>query len=101
VLGLIHVMSNLSDINKVGTGIAAAFVATIYGVALANIFFLPLAGRIKMRHQAEVKLMELMLSGVLAIQEGLNPKLVRERLSAYVPAHGKAGAEGAGAKAAA
>jgi chemotaxis protein MotA len=98
VLGLIHVMSNLSDINKVGTGIAGAFVATIYGVAASNIFFLPLAGRIKVRLHEETQLMELMLSGVLAIQEGLNPKLVRERLSAYVTSHEKAGAA-AGAKA--
>lgn len=98
VLGLIHVMSNLSDINKVGTGIAAAFVATIYGVGLSNIFFLPLAGRIKMRMHEESKLMEMMLAGILGIQEGLNPKLLRERLSAYVPEHDKAGAA-AGAKA--
>jgi chemotaxis protein MotA len=87
VLGLIHVMSNLSDINKVGSGIAAAFVATIYGVGFANILCLPVAGRMKMRHQEDAKLMEMMLAGVLAIQEGLNPKLVRERLQAYV-AHG-------------
>ena len=89
VLGLIHVMSNLADITAVGEGIAAAFVATIYGVAAANIVFLPLAGRIKMRHQEEAKLNELMLAGVLAIQEGLNPKLVRERLAGYVESHGK------------
>lgn len=100
VLGLIHVMSNLSDINAVGTGIAAAFVATIYGVAAANIFFLPLAGRIKFRQHEETVVMELMLSGVLAIQEGLNPKLVRERLAAYVPAHdGKHASGGAAEKA--
>ncbi len=100
VLGLIHVMSNLADINAVGTGIAAAFVATIYGVAAANIVFLPLAGRIKMRHHEETQVMELMLTGVLAIQEGLNPKLVRERLSAYLPAHdGAAHASGATEKA--
>jgi len=98
VLGLIHVMSNLADINAVGTGIAAAFVATIYGVAAANIAFLPTAGRIKVRHQGEGRVMELIVSGVLAIQEGLNPKLVRERLAAYVPAHGKKGA-GVGAHA--
>lgn len=99
VLGLIHVMSNLSDINKVGAGIAAAFVATIYGVAVANIFFLPLAGRIKVRLQEDVKVMEMMLSGVLAIQEGLNPKLVRERLSPYLGHGAAAGAHGAAAKA--
>jgi len=103
VLGLIHVMSNLADINAVGTGIAAAFVATIYGVAAANIFFLPLAGRIKFRQHEETHVMELMLAGVLAIQEGLNPKLVRERLAAFIPAHdGKHGAAaGAAEKAAA
>jgi len=88
VLGLIHVMSNLSDINKVGAGIAAAFVATIYGVAVANIFFLPLAGRIKVRHQEDARLTSLMITGILAIQEGLNPKVVRERLEAFLPAHG-------------
>ena len=83
VLGLIHVMSNLSDINAVGSGIAAAFVATIYGVALANIFFLPLAGRIKMRVREEAAVLAMMLEGVLAIQAGMNPKLVRERLAQF------------------
>ena len=84
VLGLIHVMSNLSDIAAVGSGIASAFVATIYGVAFANIVFLPLGGRIKMRVRDEVQQMEMMLAGVLAIQEGMNPKLVRERLSEFL-----------------
>jgi chemotaxis protein MotA len=84
VLGLIHVMSNLSDIGAVGEGIAAAFVATIYGVAVANILFLPFAGRIKMRVREEVQQMEMMLTGVLALQEGMNPKLVRERLREFV-----------------
>lgn len=88
VLGLIHVMSNLSDINAVGHGIAAAFVATIYGVFVANVLFLPLAGRIKMIVREETNLRNLTLVGVLAIQEGMNPKLVRERLSAFIPSHG-------------
>lgn len=90
VLGLIHVMSNLSDIGAVGSGIAAAFVATIYGVAVANIIFLPLAGRIKLGLREEINLRNMMLVGVLAIQEGMNPKLVRERLSEFVPKHGHA-----------
>ncbi|MEO8800432.1 MAG: flagellar motor protein [Polyangiaceae bacterium] len=89
VLGLIHVMSNLSDINAVGEGIASAFVATIYGVAAANILLLPFAGRIKMRVRDEVAVKTMMLTGVLAIQEGMNPKLVRERLAEFVPHHGK------------
>jgi chemotaxis protein MotA len=90
VLGLIHVMSNLSDINAVGHGIAAAFVATIYGVAVANILFLPFGGRIKLRVRDEVQGMELMLTGVLAIQEGMNPKLVRERLGEFLHGHAPA-----------
>src|SRR5439155_19219587 len=88
VLGLIHVMSNLSDIGAVGSGIAAAFVATIYGVAAANIVFLPLGGRIKLRLREELLIKEMMLIGVLAIQEGMNPKLVRERLSEFVHSPG-------------
>lgn len=88
VLGLIHVMGNLADIEAVGKGIAAAFVATIYGVAAANIVFLPLAGRIKVRHAEATSQMELVLEGILAIQAGLNPKIVKERLAAYVPSHG-------------
>jgi len=87
VLGLIHVMSNLSDINAVGHGIAAAFVATIYGVAVANIIFLPLAGRIKIAVREQSLLRELTLTGVLAIQAGLNPKIVRDRLSQYLHEH--------------
>jgi chemotaxis protein MotA len=91
VLGLIHVMSNLSDINAVGHGIAAAFVATIYGVAVANIIFLPLAGRIKLCLREKIQSREMILAGVLAIQSGMNPKLVRERLAEYIhDAHPKA-----------
>lgn len=89
VLGLIHVMSNLADINAVGHGIAAAFVATIYGVAAANIVFLPLGGRIKLRVRERAHVREMTLTGVLAIQAGVNPKLVRERLGQFV--HGHAG----------
>jgi len=84
VLGLIQVMQHLQDINEVGKGIAVAFVATIYGVAAANILFLPLGGRIKLRLREEITLKELTLVGVLAIQEGMNPKLVRERLAEFV-----------------
>ncbi len=94
VLGLIHVMGNLKDIDAVGRGIAAAFVATIYGVAAANIAFLPTSGRIKVRQAEETMQAELILEGILAIQAGLNPKIVRERLAAYINTHG---AKGSGA----
>lgn len=95
VLGLIHVMSNLSDINAVGSGIAAAFVATIYGVAAANIVFLPLGGRIKLQVREATNVKTMMLVGILAIQEGMNPKVIRDRLSEFLPHHGKKAAGGA------
>jgi chemotaxis protein MotA len=88
VLGLIHVMSNLSDIAAVGVGIAGAFVATIYGVAFANLLCLPLASRIKLDIAETAKLREMELTGVLAIQAGLNPKLVRDRLVQFLGDHG-------------
>jgi chemotaxis protein MotA len=83
VLGLIQVMKDLADIEKVGHGIATAFVATIYGVAFANLFFLPVAGKIKARAQQKTQMKELMLEGVVGIVEGLNPKLIRSKLGAY------------------
>lgn len=88
VLGLIQVMSHLSDIEKVGEGIATAFVATIYGVGFANIMCLPIAGKLKMRTREAVAIKQMMLEGSLAILEGMNPKLVRERLSALAPHEG-------------
>lgn len=83
VMGLIHVMQNLSDVGAVGAGIAVAFVATIYGVGAANLVFLPAAGKLKLKHRAEMIEMELMLEGALAIQEGQNPNLIREKLQAF------------------
>jgi chemotaxis protein MotA len=84
VLGLIHVMSNLSDVGKVGEGIAVAFVATIYGVGAANLFFLPAAGKLKVKHREEMVQAEMMMHGAIAIQEGQNPKLIEEKLSAFL-----------------
>jgi len=84
VLGLIQVMKNLSNIEEVGHGIAVAFVATVYGVAVANLFFLPAASKLKARVKASVHCRELMLEGVLSIVEGLNPKLIRTKLEAFV-----------------
>src|SRR5439155_26097331 len=106
VLGLIHVMSNLSDVGKVGEGIAVAFVATIYGVGSANIFFLPAAGKLKLKHKEEMVLREMMMYGALAIQEAQNPKLIEEKLSAFLHEKGGNGktecqADGSAARAAA
>ncbi len=84
VLGLIQVMKNLANIDEVGRGIAVAFVATIYGVASANIVFLPAGTKIRSRSQAAMQIKELMLEGVAGIVEGLNPKLIRTKLEAYI-----------------
>jgi chemotaxis protein MotA len=89
VLGLIQVMKNLANIEEVGRGIAVAFVATIYGVAVANIVFLPAANKLKARAQEKTQIRELMLEGVLSIAEGLNQKLIRMKLEAYSEKHGK------------
>lgn len=86
VLGLIQVMKNLANIDEVGHGIAVAFVATVYGVGSANLFFLPAGSKIKARAQADSRRKELILEGVTGIVEGLNPKLIRSKLEAY--AHG-------------
>jgi chemotaxis protein MotA len=85
VLGLMQVMKNLANIEEVGHGIATAFVATVYGVAVANLFFLPAANKLKARVKEQVHLKELALEGVLSLVEGLNPKLIRTKLEAYAP----------------
>lgn len=82
VLGLIHVMENLSDPSKLGGGIATAFVATVYGVGSANIFFLPWANKIKRKLGAEKERKTVIAEGVLSIQEGLNPRVLEEKLRA-------------------
>ncbi len=86
VLGLIQVMQHLDNINEVGRGIAVAFVATIYGVGLANIIFLPSAGKLKIKIREEQTGREMVLAGVLAILEGMNPRMVETKLRGYLPA---------------
>lgn len=83
VLGLIHVMENLSDPSKLGGGIATAFVATVYGVGSANLLFLPMANKIKRKLGIERDRKTLIAEGVLSIQEGLNPRVLEEKLAAY------------------
>ncbi len=101
VLGLIQVMKHLENIEEVGRGIAVAFVATVYGVAVANIFFLPAGNKLKSRIHADVAAKELLLEGVSSILEGMNPKLIRVKLEAFLhsknPKKPKGDAEAAGA----
>ncbi len=103
VLGLIHVMENLDDPSKLGPGIAVAFVATVYGVGVSNLVLLPMATKIKRRLGTERERKNLILEGVLAIQEGINPRILEERLKGFTPGHSVAkgppapGAQGQGA----
>lgn len=83
VLGLIHVMSNISDTSKLGSGIAVAFVATIYGVGIANLIFLPLGNRLKKVASDQVRLREMILSGALGIPKGLTPNLIEVKLGSF------------------
>jgi chemotaxis protein MotA len=80
VLGLIHVMENLADPANLGSGIAVAFVATVYGVGSANLIFLPIGSRFRARAQRNARAREATLEGVMAIQEGLNPRLIDQKL---------------------
>jgi chemotaxis protein MotA len=84
VLGLIHVMENLSDPSKLGEGIAVAFVATVYGVGLANLVFLPISGKLKLKAKTELVSKEIMLVGVIGILEGENPRLIEDKLKSYL-----------------
>jgi chemotaxis protein MotA len=84
VLGLIQVMQHLDNIEEVGRGIAVAFVATIYGVAFANLFCLPVAGKLKIRIHEEHMIREMILEGVISILEGMNPRMVDTKLRGFV-----------------
>jgi chemotaxis protein MotA len=84
VLGLIHVMENLSDPAKLGGGIATAFVATVYGVGLANLVFLPVAGKLRALGEGLVRERELFVDGLTAIALGENPRLIETRLEGYL-----------------
>ena len=84
VMGLIHVMQNLSDPSKLGPGIATAFVATIYGVGLANLIFLPIANKLKAQSHAVVQSREMVVEGIIAIAEGENPRNIEIKLSGYL-----------------
>jgi chemotaxis protein MotA len=84
VLGLIQVMQHLDNIQEVGKGIAVAFVATIYGVGIANLFFLPFAGKMRLRMREEHMRREMMLEGVISILEGMNPRMLEVKLAGFL-----------------
>jgi len=84
VMGLIHVMSNLADPSSLGTGIATAFVATIYGVAFANLFFFPIGSKLKTIVLSQSKYKEMMIEGIIAISEGENPRSIELKLKGFI-----------------
>jgi chemotaxis protein MotA len=84
VLGLIQVMQHLDKIDEVGRGIAVAFVATIYGVGAANLFLLPVAGKLKIRVRDEQIMREMILEGVISILEGMNPRMLESKLLGFL-----------------
>ena len=84
VLGLIHVMGNLADPSALGAGIATAFVATIYGVGLANLVCLPMAGKLKSYVQKQSQYRQMLIEGIIAIAEGENPMNIELRLRGYI-----------------
>ncbi|MBC8080637.1 MAG: flagellar motor protein [Gorillibacterium sp.] len=84
VLGLVHVLGNLTDPDSLGPKIAVAFVATLYGVAAANLLFLPIGNKIKMRSKEQISDMELMLEGILGLQAGENPQLIKKKLNSFL-----------------
>ena len=107
VMGLVHVLENLSEPDKLGPLIASAFLATLYGIFFANAMFLPFAAKLKAKSADEAHLKQLVVEGVLAVQSGDNPRVVREKLDAYLPpnlrggaAAAKGGADGGAQKAA-
>ncbi|MDE2365431.1 MAG: flagellar motor protein [Betaproteobacteria bacterium] len=84
VMGLIQVMENLSDPTRLGAGIAVAFVATIYGVGLANLAFLPIANKLKTLISRQVLMREMLVDGLVGIARGENPRLITGRLKGYI-----------------
>jgi chemotaxis protein MotA len=84
VMGLMAVMQNLNDPSKLGHGIAAAFIATIYGIGLANLFFLPMASKLKaiVQHQSQIR--QMTIEGIIAIAQGENPRNIESKLKGYL-----------------
>lgn len=85
VMGLIHVMSNLADPSSLGSGIATAFVATIYGVAFANLFFFPIGSKLKAVVNSQSEYREMLIEGLVSISEGENPRSIELKLRGFIP----------------
>jgi chemotaxis protein MotA len=89
VLGLIHVMENLADPTALGSGIAVAFVATVYGVGAANLLFLPMGNKIKLKAKDLIAGKLMIVEGLLSVAQGENPRMIEEKLSGFLPSSKK------------
>jgi chemotaxis protein MotA len=88
VLGLVHAMSSAGEPSRLATSIAGAFIATLWGIAMANLCYLPIGDKLKMRHEQEMAALELVLEGIISIQSGDNPRLIRTKLMSFLePEH--------------
>ncbi len=96
VMGLVHMMGKIDDPSSMGPAIASAFLATLYGVASANVVFIPLATKLKSLSQGEREVCEMVIEGVRAIQRGDSPILVAEALKAFLPPERRDRLDGAG-----
>lgn len=90
VMGLVNMLAKLNEPGDMGHAIAAAFCATLYGVGIANLVFLPIANKLKVRSGHEAALYDLIIEGVLALQEGDNPRVVQSKMEAFLPPKEKA-----------
>ena len=84
VLGLINTLGNSEDASKMATHIAGAFIATLWGVSLANLLYLPISDKLKYRNEEEMQSLELIIEGVISIQSGENPRIIRTKLLSFV-----------------
>jgi chemotaxis protein MotA len=93
VIGLVHVLGNLDDPSKLGPLIAGAFVATLWGVMSANVMWLPISKKLKRVAETELRRKDMLLEGVMAIQAGSNPRVIEQKLMAFLPAKERAALE--------
>lgn len=84
VLGLIHTLSNTQDASRMATAIAGAFIATLWGIAMANLCYLPIGDKLRLRHEEEAANLDLIIEGVIAIQSGDNPRIIHTRLMSFI-----------------
>lgn len=84
VLGLIHTLSNTQDASRMATAIAGAFIATLWGIAMANLCYLPIGDKLRLRHEEEAANLDLIIEGVISIQSGDNPRIIQTRLMSFI-----------------